>query len=94
MKVAIVSSKDVFNKTKNPTLCLSALRGLGECHQCDILIKKIKDIPLKDLSKELKCKPKISKENMEILKIYDEQLTKKEDILNDIEITEKRLGLR
>jgi hypothetical protein len=94
MKVAIVGSKDVFNKTKNPTLCLSALRGLGECQKCDILIKKIKDIPLKDLTKELKCKPRISKENMEILKVYDEQLTKKEDILNDIEITEKRLGVR
>jgi hypothetical protein len=94
MKTAIVSSKDVFNKTKNPTLCLSALRGLEECQKCDILIKKMKDIPLKDLSKELKCKPRISKENMAILKIYDDQLSQKEELLNDIEITEKRLGIR
>lgn len=94
MKVAIISSKDVFNKTKNPTLCLSALRGLGECQKCAILIKKMKEIPLEDLLKELKCKPKISKENMAILKIYDDQLLTKEKIQNDIEITERRLGVR
>jgi len=94
MKVAIVNSKDLFDKTKNPTGCLSALRACEDCQQCDILIKKMNDIPLDDLLKSLKCKPRITDKNMKILKEYDVLLTKKEDILNDIEIIQKRLRVR
>lgn len=94
MKVAIVNSKDVFNKSKNPTLCLSALRGTGECHQCDKIAKVITTTPLVDLLKELKCKPNISDENMEHLKRYDELLSQREIIQNDIDILRKHIGLK
>ena len=94
MKVAIVNSKDLFDKTKNPTKCLSALRACEDCQQCDILIKKMNDFPLDEALKVLKCIPRITNENMKILKEYDVLLTKKEDILNDIEIIQKRLRVR
>jgi hypothetical protein len=77
--------------------CNSALRKIGECHKCDQIVKELKDTPLDLILKNLRlsgCNPKISKEKMEILKVYDDQLTKKEELLNDIEITEKRLGIR
>jgi hypothetical protein len=94
MKVVIVNSKDLFNKTENPTACLSALRACNECHQCNILTKKMIDYPLDEALKKLKCKPRISDKNMKILKEYDAILTKKEDLLNEIEIIQKRLGIR
>ena len=94
MKVAIVNSKDLFDRKQNPTLCLSALRGVGNCQQCDVITKKMNDLPLDELLKSVKCKPRITDKNMEILKEYDAILTKKEDLLNDIEIIQKRLGIR
>lgn len=94
MKVAIVNSKDLFDRNQNPTVCLSALRGVGDCHQCEIITKKMNDLPLDELLKSLKCKPRITDKNTKILKEYDTILTKKEDLLIDIEIIQKRLGIR
>jgi hypothetical protein len=94
MKVAIVSSKDLFDKTKNPTLCLSALRGTGECHQCDQITKKIVHTPLADLLKELKCKPNISDENMILLAKYDTLLQRRVQLQEDIDYLRKQIGIK
>lgn len=94
MKVAIVSSKDLFDKTKNPTLCLSALRSTGECHQCDKIAKVITNTPLKDLLKELKCKPNISDDAMEHLKDLDDLLMKRETLQTDIDCLRKHIGIK
>ncbi len=62
MKTAIVNSKDLFDRKKNPRLCLSALRATGQCQKCQIFKnfdhqgKKLKELVKMD------CKPKISKE--------------------------------
>jgi len=53
----IVSSKEL---RESPTLCLSPLRFLGECHRCEVF-RKSKDW------RKLKCKPKISKEVEKLL---------------------------
>lgn len=92
MKTAIVRSKDLFDKNKNPTLCLSALRGTGECHLCEKIIKELPSTPLKELIKKLKCKPHFDIENASMLTEYD-QLLQERVVLNEkIDIIRKELS--
>jgi hypothetical protein len=94
MKTAVVSSKDLFDRKKNPTLCLSALRGTGQCHRCDKISKVITHTPLNELLLLLKCKPHISPENMAFMKEYDEHLQKRTVLENEIDLLRKRLSLK
>lgn len=111
MKCAIVSSKDVFDQKKNPTMCISAKRYTSNCVNCNVFQRafykwvKVKKTPeelarssLSDTHKSvkvrlrvdkalkrLKCKPFITKKQMEMLyerdKMFDEydKLQKKLD---------------
>jgi len=51
MKSAIVSINDITKD--NPTLCLSALRALGECQKCATYINAKN-------KQKLKCTPKLT----------------------------------
>lgn len=94
MEIKIVSSKEVFDKKKNPTLCLSALRGTDQCHLCDKIAKEIIGTPIDLILKNLQCKPHITKENKTILKEYDVLLAEREVLTDKIDLIRKRLGLK
>ena len=75
MKYAVVSSKEIMDKEKNPTLCLSPKRYLEECLSCDVLKDKIRAVQRRDGGSiqdaiktalaEIKCKPIISADKLE-----------------------------
>jgi len=94
MDVKIVSSKEVFDKKQNPTLCLSALRGTDQCHLCDKIAKEIIGTQFDVLLKTLKCKPHITAENKSLLKEYDALLAERELVTDKIGLTLKQLGLK
>jgi hypothetical protein len=77
MKSVIVNSKDLCDPDKNPTRCMSALRTCGECYLCEQIHNKMSCTPLSEVLSGLKCKPKISKAQMDVLKEYDTLLTNK-----------------
>ncbi|RLG16739.1 hypothetical protein DRN69_00195 [Candidatus Pacearchaeota archaeon] len=78
MKTVTVNSKEIG---KSPTLCMSPLRYLKECHKCD----KFKKRKLSEALK-MKCQPRIKPEILELLK-------RKEKLLEEIkEINEKLRG--
>lgn len=72
MKTAIVNSKDVFDKEKNPTLCLSALRYTGGCHKCPLLKRLItrKGMDLEEAVKTIACDPIITRD---IYQLHEER---------------------
>jgi len=92
MKTTVINSKELFDKNKNPTLCLSALRATGQCHLCDKIVKGMPSTPLKELIKKLKCKPNIGIEEAAILDEYD-QLLQERVILNEkVDLIQKQLS--
>ncbi len=64
MKAKVVSSSDLFDKEKNPTLCLSAIRMFNNCHKCRIF----RTAWFKRREGKLKCKPQTKPEKIELLK--------------------------
>jgi len=60
MKTAIVSSSELFDPEKNPTLCLSAARYTGGCYNCHILRRMMQHYGLEEALNRIKCKPLIS----------------------------------
>jgi len=68
----MVDFKDLFNKQKNPTLCLSACRVLKNCHECQNFQRAFSN------SKEhnLKCNPQLKPEIKKLL-LKRRRLTKK-----------------
>ena len=92
MKIAVVNSKELFDKNKNPTLCLSALRGTGECHLCEKISKQITHTPLKEVIKTLKCKPVFDIENAAMLKEYDQMLQERVVLNEKIDLIKKQLS--
>lgn len=72
MKFVTVSSKELFDKKKNPTLCLSVLRALGLCHQCE----KYKNMFSQNKEHNLKCNPQL-KPDIKRLLHKRRRLTKK-----------------
>lgn len=84
MKVAVISFADVTKN--NPTLCLSAHRGLNECHKCDQFKKKLgKYITVEKAFKTLKCKPHIPEEIITKSNHRAELIIQKQAIEKEIE---------
>lgn len=91
MKVAVVDAKELTDKEKNPTLCMSPLRYVGKCVTCRVfkdaqydIIKKRKRT-VKETLLYLKCKPIISNEQMDILLM-------KEKLINDKAELDKKIA--
>lgn len=63
MKAIIVSSKELFDKEKNPTLCLNTLRALKLCHKCSLFQDKFSH----SIEDRLKCKPQLKPEIKKLL---------------------------
>ena len=80
MKSKIVNLKEVAEN--NPTLCLSAQRYLGECYKCPIFQRAFKNnnYNIHDTLKQLKCKPKLDTNQIEILLKQADLLKKKKSI--------------
>lgn len=65
-------------KHNNPTLCLSALRVFGRCHECEYYKRKRKE------NKPLKCIPVLKKQ-------YEEILKRKEEVIKEYKEEIKKL---
>jgi len=76
--IAIVSYKELSDEKKNPTLCLSALRGLNKCHQCDIFKQHMNTLR-QGKKHRLACKPHIPKDILKLLR-------KKNKLLDELAI--------
>jgi len=68
-----VKFKDLIDRSENPTLCLHPMRVFNECHKCEIFKRAYQ----RDRIKQLKCKPHISNEVMDLLK-------RKRELLNEL----------
>ena len=77
-RYAIVSSKDLFDKVKNPILCLSARRGCQICDECEQWKKFAKKNPLMspdEIIENMNCNPQVANERIEALsKIFNNSL--------------------
>lgn len=88
MKSKIVTSKDLFNKLENPTLCLSSFRVFDDCHKCS----KYQDAVRKDRVDKLKCKPQLSETYLKQIKPL---IAEKKSLIKktrDIDIQIRKLG--
>lgn len=72
MKFAVVNSKELFDKKKNPTLCLSVCRALTNCQNCRIFQKAFSN----SREHNLKCDPQLKPEVKKLL-LKRRRLTKK-----------------
>jgi len=97
MKSAIVDVKEITDKEKNPTLCISALRYVVKCVTCEVLkhaqydiIKKRKRT-IKETLQYLKCKPIISKEQMDIWIMKEKLINDKAELDKKIADMDKQL---
>ena len=79
MKYAIVGVRELFDKKKNPTLCLAVNRALKDCHKCRIFQKAFSN----NREHNLKCNPQLKPEIKKLL-YKRRRLTKKH-----LKITEK-----
>ena len=77
MKKKIISSKET---AESPTLCMSPLRYLKECHKCE----KFKAKKLKDALK-MKCQPRVKPEVIELLRRKEKLLKKLREIDKKLE---------
>ena len=86
VKSIIVDVKEILNKDKNPTICLSPLRYLGKCIECERFKQELRknnfDIEL--VIKKMKCKPIVSKEQINAFK-------EKKMLLDKLRKVEKRI---
>jgi hypothetical protein len=83
MKFAVVKFSDLIED--NPTLCLSALRGLNECQKCQTFQNKLtRFTDVKTTLAELKCKPHLSDEAITILNKRAKLIKKKREIEKEL----------
>ena len=80
MKAKVVSSSELFDKEKNPTLCLSPTRVFNDCHLCQIFRRNW----IKEREEKLKCKPQLKPEKIELLK-------RKRSLLTELKELKKKL---
>ena len=69
-RFAVVSSKDLFDKMKNPIMCMSAKRGCQICDECEHwkkFAKKNKLMSPDEIIQNMTCKPQVTTERIEIL---------------------------
>ena len=82
MNVRIVSSEEI---KESPTLCLSPLRYLGRCDQCNHFkrefIYKRKTL---EQTLEMSCKPVVSEDRIELLREKEELLRKLKEVESQI----------
>jgi len=67
LSVTSASSKELFDKTLNPTLCLSALRALKKCHKCEKFKRYFEKINTPQAFR-IKCTPKITRKAGKLLR--------------------------
>ena len=74
VKVGVISSKEAFDREKNPILCLSPSRVFKSCNECDKFIKALNKAgrgnatdPVKSVIATMICKPQISDEKINLL---------------------------
>lgn len=79
VKFAILSYEELVDPVKNPTLCLSPLRGLNLCHQCD----QFKQAYQYDKIRRLKCKPHLTDDAISLL-VRKRRLLDKLAIINAV----------
>ena len=94
MKVVIVNSKDLFDKKKNPTLCLSPLRYTNGCLECLKHVLQRENYNLEAVLKKVKCNPIITDD---MLKWHREkELLREERRILQAKINEldSKLGLK
>lgn len=97
MKVAVVDVKEITDKDKNPTLCISPLRYVGKCVTCRVFkdaqydIIKERKRTVKETLQYLKCKPNISKEQMDILAMKEKLINDKAELDKKIADMDKEL---
>jgi len=94
MKVAVVNSKDVLDPEKNPTLCLSPLRFMGQCHKCGKFQLALTNNYGNDIEKainSMKCKPQIDPIFIELHKKKLTLLKQLREINKKIKEIEKKM---
>ena len=70
MKSVVVNVKDILDKEKNPNLCLSPLRYVGECQNCTKFKQELRKYgwDIEKTIKKMSCKPQVKKEVVELYK--------------------------
>lgn len=75
VKVVIVSYRELSDPVGNPTLCLSALRGLKRCHQCGVFKRHLQ--VLRGGKKHvLQCRPHLTGKALILLEEKERELEK------------------
>ena len=106
MKSTIVSSKELFDQKKNPTLCLSALRPNEMCVKCTIFQNarhpskmidgkwiKIR-VGFDEAVKSLECIPNIPKAHEDLINEQDDLLDKANEFNTKAEEIDLKLDIR
>lgn len=95
MKVAIVNAKELFDPQKNPTLCMSALRGLKMCHQCPKFKRHLQILRGGSVNvgkpHTLTCGPQLTNEALDLLEEKEQLLEKLAIIRAELEYVNDEL---
>lgn len=83
----IVNSKGITDKEKNPTLCLSPLRYVGKCYECEVY----KGYEKRGRIDKIKCKPLLNEGQLKKLEKIKQIKKVKQMWIKDLENKEREV---
>ncbi len=89
MTFSVVMSSDLFDRKKNPTLCLSPHRYTKSCHLCGNFRVKVRTVSSIEELKDMKCKPRFDES---AISDYLLKLEKNRECTEELRRIRKRIG--